>query len=242
MRFSTSSSALSPSWPRHDPELLAQLKELSEAIDLPYTQKSLPTLIDRSREGLRRIEQIVRDLRDFARVDPGDFQETDLNQGLRSSLNIIQGRARNQGVTINTELEPLPPVLCQPGKINQVLLNLLVNALDASKNGDTLTLRSRPEPGNQGVLIEVEDTGSGISPKILKKIFDPFFTTKAVGKGTGLGLSISYGIIASHGGTLEVNSVPEQGSTFTIRLPLVPPRPAPHDPPASQDSPSAETP
>ncbi len=216
-----------PTLAQHDPTLLTQLTELADDIDLPYTQQSLQTLFERSREGLRRIENIVRDLRDFARVDPGDYQEVDLNPGLRSSLNIIQGRARNQGVTLVTELEPLPLVPCQPGKINQVILNLLVNALDACKNGGTITIRSHPEPDNAMVRLEIEDTGTGIPADILDRIFDPFFTTKPLGMGTGLGLSISYGIVASHGGSLEVESEPGRGSHFIIRLPLKRPSPEP---------------
>ena len=118
------------------------------------------------------------------------------------------------------DLTPLPPVTCYAAKINQVVMNLLTNAIDACPEGGTVTVRTRPEDG--GVRIEVADTGCGIDPDVRDRIFDPFFTTKPVGQGTGLGLSISYGIIKDHGGTIDVDSTPGQGACFIVHLPLRP--------------------
>ena len=124
---------------------------------------------------------------------------------------------------------------CYPGKINQVFLNLLVNAIDASSEGGVVTVRTRPTPTADGVLIDVEDVGTGIDPRDLDRIFDPFFTTKPIGQGTGLGLSISYGIVKSHGGTIAVDSEVGRGTRFTVFLPLIPQVPALPPPPTQTD-------
>ncbi len=113
----------------------------------------------------------------------------------------------------------MPPVVCFPARINQVILNLVVNAIDACAPGSSVTVRTIPDFAD--VLMEVEDTGSGIDPAIQERIFDPFFTTKPQGKGTGLGLSISYGIIQGHGGSIRMDSVLGKGTCFRIRLPRV---------------------
>ncbi|HXE53334.1 MAG TPA: ATP-binding protein, partial [Tepidisphaeraceae bacterium] len=196
----------------------ARIGEQIEELDLDYTVSNLPDVLTRSREGLRRIQQIVKDLRDFARLDQSDLQEADLNAGITSTINIIQGTAKKKGFQIQTDLAPLPPVRCHPAKVNQVIMNLLSNAIDASKDGAPVRIESRTE--GDLVLIAVCDSGCGIDPAIRDRIFDPFFTTKPIGQGTGLGLSISYGIVKDHGGKLEVQSTPGSGSRFTIRLPV----------------------
>jgi PAS domain S-box-containing protein len=207
----------------HEPDLLARIREHAKAIDLAYTQENLEGLTVRSGEGLRRIQQIVKDLRNFAQLDDSETHEENLNDGVASTANIIGGRAKAQGVELEVDLARLPLVTCYPGKINQVVLNLLTNAIDACSAGGKVTVRTRPGPN--GVEIHVLDTGCGIAPAIREKIFDPFFTTKPVGRGTGLGLSISYGIIQAHGGTIEVDSAPGRGAHFIVRLPLRPPAP-----------------
>jgi signal transduction histidine kinase len=176
-----------------------------------------------SRDGLKRIQHIVKGLRDFARVDESDLKEVDLNAGIATTVEIMRPLAIQQQVALEMDLETLPLVTCYAAKINQVVLNLVANAIDASSPGSLVTVRSRPALRGQGVQIEVIDEGCGIEPAILEKIFDPFFTTKPVGKGTGLGLSISYGIVQSQGGRIEVDSSPGKGSRFTIHLPLRPP-------------------
>jgi two-component system NtrC family sensor kinase len=204
----------------HCPDLLAKIRERADRIDLPFTLENLDALLARSNEGLRRIRQIIKDLRDFARLDEGDLKEVNLNDGVTSTVNIIRGRARTKGVDLTTDLTPLPRVTCYPGEVNQVVLNLLSNAIDASDPGGRVSVHTRSV--NEGVEIHISDSGKGIEPAIRHKIFDPFFTTKPVGEGTGLGLSISYGIVRSHGGTIDVESEPGRGSVFIIRLPLAP--------------------
>ncbi|WP_435016474.1 ATP-binding protein [Tundrisphaera sp. TA3] len=214
---------------REAPDLLARIREFRDRVDIDYTLENLPGLLARSRDGLSRIEQVVKDLRLFARLDEGDIKEADLNDGIRTTITIIRGNARRDDVALEVDLRPLPPVACHPAKINQVVMNLLSNAVDASPAGGTVSIRSWPEA--DAVAIAVSDTGPGIDPAIRGRIFDPFFTTKPIGKGTGLGLSISYGIIQEHGGTIEVATAPGRGTTFTIHLPLAPSVPAHRDEP-----------
>jgi signal transduction histidine kinase len=204
------------------PDLARRISELAERIDLEYTLANLQDLTVRSRDGLKRIQQIVKDLRDFARLDESERQVTDLNTGIASTANIILGRAKAKEVEIALELQPLPAMSCWPAKLNQVVMNLLSNAIDASSAGQKIIVRTRVEAhnGSPDVCIEVIDQGGGIEPQIRDRIFDPFFTTKPIGQGTGLGLSISYGIVQDHGGTIEVDSTPGQGSRFRVRLPV----------------------
>src|SRR5579871_1656941 len=199
------------------PALWAQIREFSERIDLNYTLNNLDGLLARSRDGLKRIQQIVKDLRDFARLDESEFHEVDLNAGIESTLNIIRGQARKQQVALELDLQPLPLVGCYPAKINQVVLNLVSNAIDACTPGGTVTVGTRSDP--DAVEFFVADTGGGIDPAIQEKVFDPFFTTKPQGKGTGLGLSISYGIVQAHGGTIDFESIVGKGTRFMVRLP-----------------------
>jgi signal transduction histidine kinase len=222
-----------PALSAHDPALASELAEFSEQIDLDYLLPNLRDLILRSRDGLRRIQEIVRGLRDFARLDESDLHEVDLNEGIQSTVHIIEGRARDKGVRLELSLSPrLPRVACYPAKINQVVLNLVANAIDACPaNADARVVvrseikadaatadRRAPE-----ICIEVSDTGTGIDPTVRARLFEPFFTTKPPGQGTGLGLSISYGVVRDHGGSIDVESDKGQGSTFRVRLPLSPP-------------------
>ena len=206
---------------RDHADLLAQIREHGERIDLPYTLENLPSLTKSSREGLKRIQQIVKDLRNFARLDESDLHEVDLNEGIAATVNMIRARADEKHVRLELALGPLPPVACHPAKINQVVMNLVMNAIDASTADGVVTISTALDP--DGIRIQVADTGSGIDPSIRDRIFDPFFTTKPIGQGTGLGLSISYGIAKEHGGNIEVKSSPGRGATFIVHLPLVMP-------------------
>jgi two-component system NtrC family sensor kinase len=205
------------------PDVAAQIRDLVDRVDLPYTVANVLDVLTRSREGLKRIQQIVGDLREFSRQEAmGDLQDSvDLNPGIVSTINIVRGRARARKVELDVELSDLPGITCQAAKINQVALNLIANAIDACAEGGQVTVRTRAV--SEGVEIEISDTGCGIDPSIRDKIFDPFFTTKPQGQGTGLGLSISHGIVADHGGSIRVESVAGKGATFTVRLPTSPP-------------------
>ena len=207
-----------PTLAAHQPALAAEIAELSEQLDVAYTLGNSGDLLTRSRDGLKRIQQIVRDLRDFARLDEAERQDADLNAGIESTANIIRGAARKGQVTIDLQLGHLRRYPCHPAKLNQVVMNLLSNAIDASPAEGTVTVRTR-QATDGGVEIEVEDRGTGIPPDVLSRIFDPFYTTKPQGQGTGLGLSISYGIVQDHGGTIDVSSEVGAGTRFTVRLP-----------------------
>ncbi len=201
--------------------LRERARALADDLDVPATRADLGELLTRSRDGLKRIEQLVKDLRDFARLDQSSWDEADVCAGIGSVLSVIRGRADRQGVKLEADLEPLPRVWCHAAKINQVIFHLLANAIDASPAGGRVTVRARPAEG--GVEVAVIDRGSGIDPAIRDKVFDPFFTTKPLGQGAGLGLSISYGIVQSHGGTIDFDSTPGQGTCFRVRLPRRPP-------------------
>jgi PAS domain S-box-containing protein len=207
---------------QHHPDLHARIQDLAERIDLSYTLENLEPLMTRSRDGLKRIQQIVKDLRDFARLDESDLHEVDVNAGVESTLNIIRNRAKKQQVELRTELGQLPLVSCYPAKVNQVLLNLVVNAIDACPSGGMVTIRT--ELDGTGVALHVLDTGQGIPPAIRDRVFDPFFTTKPPGQGTGLGLSISYQIVCDHGGRIAFEPADGGGTHFKVWLPLKAPR------------------
>ena len=216
---------------RSEPGLAAEAARIEQEIDLTYIQANLGRQFAKSLQGLQRVRDIVDNLRNFSRLDEAEFKEADLNAGLQSTIEIIQHELKNKGVRLETDFQELPLVLCHPGKLNQVFLNLIANALQACESGGVVSVRTRIEPSGvqskesveELILVDVADTGCGISPEHVSRIFDPFFTTKPVGQGTGLGLSVSYGIIRDHGGTIEVKSEPGQGTTFQVRLPRHPP-------------------
>ncbi len=193
---------------------------LAERLDVDYTLDNLARLVDRSVDGLRRIQRIMMDLLDFARPDESAVADADLNAGVEATINLARGRAKERGVALSAELGALPPVSCFPGKVNQVIMNLVANAVDATPSGGRVVVRTGVRPGGM-VAIEVEDTGTGIDPALRDRIFDPFFTTKPIGQGTGLGLSLSYGIVRAHGGSLDFESEPGRGTRFTVTLPAV---------------------
>jgi PAS domain S-box-containing protein len=205
---------------QRDPELFGRIRDLCAKHDVAYAIANLSEILARSTDGLQRIRQIVKDLRDFSRSDERSPQEVDLNAGIASTLNIIRGQAHEHEVEVRLEPGPLDPVRCFPAKINQVVLNLVTNAIDACAPGGRVVVRTRS--GAKDVEIEVEDNGRGMDPAVCGKIFDPFFTTKPQGRGMGLGLSISYGIVRDHGGRIEVQSTPGRGSRFTVSLPRRP--------------------
>jgi signal transduction histidine kinase len=197
----------------------AAAARLEEEADLPYFRENFGRTCDKSLAGLQRVRDIVTNLRDFARLDEAEYKEIDVNAALASALEIVRHAAGQKGVRLQTQLEPLPPVPCHPGKVDQVFLHLLENAVQACGPGGTVAARTRADPGN-GVVVEIQDDGCGIRPEHRPRLFEPFFTTKPVGQGTGLGLSVSFGIIRDHGGTIEVESEVGRGSTFRVRLPM----------------------
>jgi len=200
-----------------DPEAHARLAAARVRLDLAFLKEDLRALMEESKDGITRVKKIVQNLKDFSHVDSSDeWHFADLHKGLDSTLNIVHNEIKYKANVVR-EYGDLPEVECLPSQLNQVFMNLLVNAAHAIEERGTITVRT----GRQGdeVWVEVADTGKGIAPEHLKKIFDPFFTTKPVGKGTGLGLSLSYGIVQKHHGRIEVQSEVGKGTTFRVWLP-----------------------
>jgi signal transduction histidine kinase len=197
----------------------AQASAMEQEADLPFFEQNFTRICDKSLDGLERVRNIVRNLCDFARLDEAEFKEIDVNAALASTLDILRHEFTKKDIRVVTQLEPLPLFRCYPSKINQVFLNILVNAVEACSHGGTVTTRTRAEAGKT-IIVELQDNGCGIKQEHRPRLFEPFFTTKPVGSGTGLGLAVSYGIIRDHGGTIDVESEAGRGSTFYIRLPL----------------------
>ncbi|MBC8999017.1 response regulator [Pseudomonas sp. N40(2020)] len=208
-----------------DSEAVTRLAQLRTEVELDFMLEDIPVLIRESKEGIGRVGQIVKDLKDFSRVDSNQqWQWANLQQGIESTLNIVASELKYKADVIK-EYQALPDIECLPSQINQVIMNLIVNATQAmGPERGTITLRTGQ--AQDTAWVEVADTGSGIAPDTLQKIFDPFFTTKPVGEGTGLGLSLSYGIVKKHGGNISVRSELGVGTTFRVELPMRQSRPA----------------
>jgi signal transduction histidine kinase len=205
-----------------NPPLAARIAELEQECELAWVKENLPRLFETSLQGVGRVRDIVKNLRDFARLDEAEFDQLDLNAALESTVEILQHELAEKQIRLEKCFQPLPPVDCRPGKIYQVLHSLLWNAIQASEPNRIIWLRTMA--GGEAVVVEVEDQGCGIDAAHLSRIFEPFFTTKPVGHGAGLGLTISYGIVRDHGGSIEVKSELTRGSVFRVRLPVQPPR------------------
>jgi signal transduction histidine kinase len=195
----------------------AELAALKQELKLDFLREDLPSLISESREGTERVRKIVKDLKVFSHPAQSEPEYADLNEGLETTLNIVHNEIKYRACVVK-ELGDIPPIRCLPGQINQVFMNLLVNAAQAMDGFGEIRIATARD--GDDIVLTVADNGPGIPPDVQARIFEPFFTTKEVGKGTGLGLSISYDIVQKHGGTMDVASEPGKGTTFTIRLPI----------------------
>ena len=197
-------------------EQVKRISKLEEEIDLDFVLKDIVELIEESQEGAERIKKIVLDLKDFAH--PGDDKPklADINQNMDSTINVVWNELKYKADVIK-DYGKLPQVKCYPQLLNQVFLNLLVNAAHSIEKRGEIQIKTRADNGYVEIIII--DTGSGIPKENLPKIFDPFFTTKKIGQGTGLGLNVVYNIIEKHRGEIDVKSDVGKGTTFTIRIP-----------------------
>lgn len=202
-----------------DGAALARIRSLKADLDIDYLKEDIPNLMRESRDGIQRVRKIVQDLKDFSRVDARqEWESVDLHAGIDSTLNIVNNEIKYKADVVK-HYGALPEVQCLPSELNQVFMNLLVNAAHAiTAERGTITISTGVEGRN--VWVEVADTGAGIAQENLQRIFDPFFTTKPVGKGTGLGLSLSYGIVQKHSGRMEVHSELGVGTRFRVTLPI----------------------
>jgi two-component system, NtrC family, sensor kinase len=197
---------------------LADVRTLRTQTDFEFLRTDVAALVSESRDGLLRVKRIVQDLRDFSRGGVEEVLQTiDLHTALDSTLNIVNNELKYKA-SIVRDYGDLPEIECMPSRLNQVFLNLLVNAGQSIEGNGTITISTGFDDSEAWVAIA--DTGCGIAPENLNRIFDPFYTTKPVGQGTGLGLSVSHSIVRKHGGRIDVDSEPGKGTRFTVRLPL----------------------
>ena len=197
---------------------VARMTHLKAERDFNYLREDIGQLLSESKDGLSRVRKIVQDLKNFSHVSEQEWQWADLHQGLESTLNIVWNELKYKCQVVK-EFGDIPEVYCLISQLNQVFMNLLVNAGHAIESKGVITIRTRRQ-GSDAVCIEISDTGKGIAPEHLNRIFEPFFTTKPVGKGTGLGLSLAYGIVDKHHGHIEVESQLGSGTTFRVILPI----------------------
>src|SRR5919205_570181 len=199
-------------------EEAARAGAIKDEIDYEHTLADLRSIIGDCGDGAGRIRDVVQNLRTFSRLDEAEFKKVDIHESIESTLRLLARYYTADNVRLVRDYGELPPVDCFAGQLNQVWLNLLVNAAHAVREGGEVRITTRGE--GERVYVSVSDTGCGVAPEHLPRIFDPFFTTKPVGEGTGLGLSVTYSIVERHGGRIAVESEPGRGTTFTVTLPV----------------------
>jgi len=198
--------------------VLEKIEAERKRYKIDYIMEDMGELIEESLEGTARVKKIVRDLKSFSRVDEDEYKAADINECVESTLNIVWNELKYK-VEVHKELGDIPMIRCYPQQINQVFMNLLVNAGQAIENHGEITIKTWCD--DTMVRIRIADTGCGIPGDKISRIFEPFFTTKEVGKGTGLGLSIVYDIIKKHHGDIDVRSEEGKGTTFEVSIPAV---------------------
>ena len=198
-------------------DILKNVKEFKEEIELDFVKEEIDQLLTGIKDGADRTAEIVKGLRTFSRLDEADKKYASINESLDNTLVILRNRYKGR-IDIVKDYASFPDIECYPGKLNQVFVNIIGNAIQAIEDKGIIILKTTIDKKN--VYISIKDDGMGMPDNVKEKIFDPFFTTKDVGEGTGLGLSISFGIIEKHEGTLNVNSAQGKGTEFVISLPL----------------------
>ena len=196
------------------------IREAEQRIDLAYTTVNLERLLTSSKQGLKRVREIVAGLRDFSRLDEAERKQIDPNDTVRVTVEMVRYHVKQKEIVLKLELGDLPHTWCYPGKLNQVFLNLLMNAVHAVKQEGTITITTTADLLRQELIFAIADNGPGIPESIRGKIFDPFFTTKPQGVGTGLGLWVTYNIVKEHEGRIEVDSNPGQGTCIRVIIPI----------------------
>ncbi|NWF97851.1 MAG: response regulator [Nitrospirae bacterium] len=199
-------------------EIIKNIQEKKKSLKIDFILEDSNNLIKESLDGADRVKHIVQDLKSFSRIDEAEFKMANINEGIESTINIVWNELKYKA-RLNKEYGDIPLTKCNPGQLNQVFMNILVNAAQAIEKKGEITVKTWANDGY--INIEISDTGCGIPEDKIGRIFEPFFTTKEVGKGTGLGLSIAYDIINKHKGFISVDSEAGKGTTFTIQIPIV---------------------
>ncbi len=196
---------------------LSRARQRYEDAEVAYLAEDLPQLFAETRDGIDRVQRIVRDLRDFSRVGEQEWLYADIHRGIESTLNILRNQLKHK-VEVVKDFGKVPEIWCIPSQLNQVFLNLFLNAAHAIEDRGTITIRTRMEENN--LVVAISDTGRGMEASVLARIFEPFYTTKPSGEGTGLGLPLTEEIVLRHGGRIRVSSEPGVGTTFHVELPV----------------------
>ena len=215
-----STRGLKPAW-RPEPELEQQVCRLAAEFDLPYVKDSMGKILRSTRQGVKRVADIVQNLQD-SRLDQAAVDQADIHEALRTAVEMLRGRLDRRQIIVEERFGKLPLVTGSAAQLNQVFLNLLVNAMHAieSTRREDGRIVITTVAGDGEIIVEVADNGCGIPDEVLPQVFDPFFTTKEVGDGTGLGLSITHSIVQDHGGRLELESELGVGTRFRVFLPV----------------------
>lgn len=201
-------------------KLVDEIAKIKKSMKIDFVLEDMESLLSESLDGAERVRRIVQDLKSFSHVDEAQWKPININENLDSTLNMVRNEIKYVADIVK-EYGELPLVTCRPQQMNQVFMNILVNAAHAIEGHGTITVRTWQS--DKTVCVSISDTGKGIAPEHLNRIFEPFFTTKDVGKGTGLGLSICYDIVHKHAGELTVESTVGVGTTFIVKLPIIPP-------------------
>lgn len=198
--------------------VITLLKERRQSLKMDYITEDINNLIRESLDGAERVKRIVQDLKSFSHIDEADCKMSDINAGLDSTINIVWNELKYKA-TLKKDYGDIPMTKCNPGQLNQVFMNMMINASHAIENQGEIAVRTWSAGGQ--IYVSISDTGCGVPEEHLNRIFEPFFTTKEVGKGTGLGLCIAYDIVTKHNGKIMVDSKLGHGTTFTISIPVV---------------------
>ncbi len=201
--------------------IAGKIKKILNKNQIDFILKDVFSIIDESLEGTKRVKHIVTDLKDFSHIDIKKMVSYNINDCINSTLNIVWNEIKYKA-EVRKNLGNIPQIICFPQQINQVIMNLIINSVQAIEKDGIIEITTKAV--KEGVKLIIKDNGSGIPQELIRKIFDPFFTTKDVGQGTGLGLHIVYSIVKRHGGDIEVQSEAGKGTQFTVFLPFEPPQ------------------
>jgi signal transduction histidine kinase/heme-degrading monooxygenase HmoA len=219
--FTEAVKTLLPELASAAPAAHERIAGMIEALDLDYLGRTIRKKLADNLDGLERVKRIVLDLRTFSRLDEDDFKPCDLAEGIASTLRFLSPLLEEHDVKLETNFATLPPLNCSPGHLNQAISNVVANAIQASRSGQTVRISTLARDGH--CVIQVTDAGVGIASENLARVFDPFFTTKPVGSGTGLGLHIAHQVITAHHGEIKIGSELGHGTTVEMKVPFNPP-------------------